>query len=165
MTDASEPSSFLGRGGAWVLIQFVLMTAVILLAVVFPGDWTRCSVVVLGLGLLTVGGWFGIVGVRVLGRNRTSFPQPRDGSELVQHGIYARMRHPLYTSVMLASLGWALIWQSWPAFLLALTLIPFLHGKARQEERWLREKFPGYADYEKRVPRFLPRLRPLTPPK
>lgn len=157
-------SSFLARGGAWVLIQFALMTAVIALAVVFHGDWTRWPVIMAGVVLFVAGGGFGIAGVVVLGRNRTAFPQPRDGFKLVQHGIYARVRHPLYTSVMLASLGWASIWQSWPAFLPALALMPFFHGKARREERWLREKFPGFGDHEKRVPRFLPRLcRPLPP--
>ena len=139
-------------------MQFALMIAVILLGLVFPGDWTRWSVIVAGLVLLTAGGWFGIAGVKLLGRNRTPFPQPRDDSKLVQDGIYARVRHPLYTSVMLVSVGWALIWQSWPAGIPALALIPFFHAKARLEERWLREKFPGYAAYEKRVPRFLPRM-------
>ena len=163
MVDAAATNKFLARGGAWVVVQFALMIAMIVLGLVFPGDWTRWPVIGVGLVLLTAGGWFGIAGVKLLGRNRTPFPQPRDDSELVQHGIYARVRHPLYTSVMLASLGWALIWQSWPAFLLALVLIPFFHAKARREERWLREKFPGYREYEKRVPRFLPRLRRLPP--
>jgi protein-S-isoprenylcysteine O-methyltransferase Ste14 len=152
--------SFQQRGGGWVVIQFALMIAVIVLGLVFPSDWTNWSVIVVGLVLLTAGGWFGIAGVKLLGRNRTPFPQPRDDSELVQAGIYARVRHPLYTSVMLVSVGWALIWQSWPAGIPALALIPFFHAKARREERWLREKFPGYAAYEKRVPRFLPRWRP-----
>ena len=124
MTDAPKASGFLSRGGAWVVVQSILMTAVI-----------------------------------VLGRNRTPYPQPREGSELVQHGVYAQVRHPLYTSVILASLRWSLIWQSWPAFIAALVLIPFFHAKARREELWLREQFPGYADYERRVPRFVPRLR------
>ena len=50
--------------------------------------------------------------------------------------------HPLYTSVIAVALGWALVWQSWPALLVAATLIPFFAAKARREERWLREKFP-----------------------
>ena len=162
MADTAPFNQFLARGGAWVVVQFALMIAVIVLGLVFPGDWTRWSVIVAGLVLLTAGGWFGIAGVKLLGRNRTPFPQPRDDSELVQDGIYARVRHPLYTSVMLVSVGWALIWQSWPADIPALALIPFFHAKARREERWLREKFPGYAAYEKRVPRFLPRWRPLA---
>jgi protein-S-isoprenylcysteine O-methyltransferase Ste14 len=158
MTEVRASNTFTGRGGIWVVVQSILMLAVILLGVLFHGDWTQTPVIVLGVGLFVVGGSFGIAGVAVLGKNRTPFPEPREGSELIQHGIYARVRHPLYTSVMLASLGWALIWQSRASFAAALTLLPFIYAKARQEERWLRNKFPGYADYARRVPRFLPRL-------
>ena len=163
MTDTPKASGFISRGGAWVVVQSILMTPVIVLGVIFHGDWTRLPVIAAGAGLFVTGGYFGVAGVVVLGRNRTPYPQPREGSELVQHGVYAQVRHPLYTSVMLASLGWSLIWQSWPAFIASLVLIPFFHAKARREELWLREQFPGYADYERRVPRFIPRFR--RPPK
>jgi protein-S-isoprenylcysteine O-methyltransferase Ste14 len=158
MAEPRSSNTFAARGGFWVVVQSILMLAVILLGVVFPGDRTRIPVIAGGAALFIVGGYFGIAGVLVLGKNRTPFPQPRQGSKLIQHGIYARMRHPLYTSVMLASLGWALVWQSVPAFVAALALIPFFHAKARREERWLSKQFPSYADYARRVPRFLPRL-------
>ena len=157
MTEASASSTFAARGGWWVVAQSILMLAAVGLAVLFPGDWTRPPVLAVGGVLFVVGGYFGIAGVMVLGRNRTPFPHPRKDSQLIQHGIYARVRHPLYTSVMLASLGWALLWQSVAAFIAALTLIPFFHAKARREERWLTQVFSGYADYARRVPRFLPR--------
>jgi protein-S-isoprenylcysteine O-methyltransferase Ste14 len=157
MTEARQPLP--ERGVLWVAAQTILMLAVVVLAVVQPGDGTRTGLIAAGALLFTAGGVFGIAGVVVLGRNRTPFPRPREGSELVQHGIYARVRHPLYTSVMLASLGWALIWQSAPALAAALALIPFFWAKARHEEKWLRDKFPDYAHYARRVPPFLPRLR------
>ena len=159
MTEPLKPSSFLARGGVWVVVQSVLMIAAIALGVMFHGDWSRVSVIAAGAVLFVAGGYFGIAGVAVLGRNRTPYPQPREDSELVQRGIYARVRHPIYTSVMLASLGWALIWQSAAACGAALVLMPFFHAKARREECWLREMFPGYADYARRVPRFIPRIR------
>lgn len=162
MTERQSGKDFVARGGVWVVAQSILMLAVIGLGVMFPGDWTRIWVIVLGAALFIVGGYFGIAGVLVLGKNRTPYPQPRDGSALVQHGIYARMRHPLYTSVMLASLGWAFLWQSVAAFITALTLIPFFYAKAIREERWLCQIFAGYADYARRVPRFLPRLGKST---
>lgn len=158
MTDVSASSTFAARGGWWVSVQSLLMLAAIGLAVLFPGRWTNLAIIGAGGVLFVVGGCFGIAGVMVLGRNRTPFPQPRTGSELVQRGIYARVRHPLYSSVMLASLGWAMIWQSVASFSAALTLIPFFHAKARREEEFLRQTFSGYADYARRVPRFLPRL-------
>jgi protein-S-isoprenylcysteine O-methyltransferase Ste14 len=69
-----------------------------------------------------------------------------------------RIRHPLYASVIAGSMGWALVWRSWPALLVSTCLIPFFHAKARREERRLREKFPEYADYERQVHRFVPWL-------
>jgi protein-S-isoprenylcysteine O-methyltransferase Ste14 len=58
--------------------------------------------------------------------------------------------------VFCGSVGWALVWQSWPAFLVSLTLAPFFVAKARHEERWLRQQFPDYACYEQHVRRFIP---------
>ncbi len=158
MSNPHSPQDFAARGGWWVVAQSGLMLAAIGLAVLFPGDWTRPPLMTAGAVLFVVGAYFGIAGVLVLGRNRTPFPEPRANSELIQHGIYARVRHPLYTSVMLASLGWALLWQSGAAFLAALTLLPFFHAKARREERSLTQTFSHYADYARRVPRFLPRF-------
>jgi len=156
--------SFFQRGGVWVIAQFVLMAAVLILAWQCRGHGWGGWLVWLGTALLASGAVFGLAGVVALGRGITPLPKPAARAQFVQTGIYARVRHPLYTSVILGSLGWALVWRSWPALAVALALIPFFHAKARREERWLRESFSGYADYEKRVPKFLPRLRPLRPP-
>ena len=66
------------------------------------------------------------------------------------------MRHPLYTSVVLVCVGWALTWGSLVALLLALVMLPFFYAKANVEEGWLRQKFPEYNAYERRVRRFVP---------
>ena len=99
----------------------------------------------------------GFAGTVALGRNLTPFPKPSAHTQLVQGGIYGLMRHPLYTAVFCASVGWALVWQSWPALLArCLRAGKFFDAKARHEERWLRQQFPEYADYEQRVRRFIP---------
>ena len=160
MSSAPPKEGFSERGGAWVIAQFTLMLTVIILGGLFQGDWPQKKIVVnTSAGLFTLGAVFGVSGMLGLGRNRTAFPRPRADATLVQGGIYSRVRHPLYTSVMLISLGWAAFWQSWPALLAALALIPLLAAKARCEEVWLREKFPDYADYARRVPRFMPAAR------
>ena len=153
---------FVARGGLWVLAQSVLMTGVIVCGVRFHGDWSRINLVALGAVGFVIGGYFGIVGVIDLGRNRTPFPVPLDSARLIQTGIYARVRHPLYTGVMFACLGWAGIWQSVPSFVIAWLTVMFFNAKARREERWLQERFSEYADYAKRVPRFIPRLGRLA---
>jgi len=151
--------SFFQRGGAWVVAQFALMGAVAGLAAVLRGPPPPAVVWVIAAVLLLAGSILGVAGALALRASCTPLPKPRPGAQLIQSGIYAHIRHPLYTSVMLLGLGWAVLWRSWPALVVALTLIPFFHAKARREERWLTKKFAGYSDYARRVPRFWPRLR------
>ena len=155
--------SFRERGGGWVVAQAGLMLAVLVMGVTSRGEGSNPPLLATGALLIVVGGYFGITGVRGLGRNRTPFPRPLPEGELVQTGIYGRVRHPLYTSVILVSLGWALVWQSRPALGVAGLLIPFFYAKARREERWLAARFPGYGEYAQRVPRFIPRWKQASP--
>ncbi len=149
--------TFLKRGGLWVIGQSALLFAVISLPFHYRGgNWNDGVSLLLGVVSLFFGAACGISGVIALGRNLTPFPEPARDSSFVQHGIYGLIRHPLYTAVFCGSLGWALVWRSLPALFVALALGPFFAAKARREERGLREKFPEYADYERRVRRFIP---------
>ncbi len=152
------PTHFIKRGGVWVLGQGVLMLAVIVLGVVCRSGPLKPGALIAGAILFVVGAVCGIAGAIALGANLTPFPRPAPATQLVQHGIYSLVRHPLYTSVTCCSLGWALLWQSWPALAAALALAVFFDAKARREERWLRGQFPGYAEYQQRVRRFIPWL-------
>ena len=149
---------FFQRGGVWVVGQGVLLTAVVLLAVCGYRSGFPMGVRIVGVALMIAGASVALAGAMALGRNLTPLPMPSAQARLVRHGIYAVIRHPLYTSVIAVAVGWALVWQSWPALVVAAALIPFFAAKARREERWLREIFPEYAEYEKRVPRFLSRV-------
>jgi protein-S-isoprenylcysteine O-methyltransferase Ste14 len=149
-------SRFFQRGGVWVLLQSMLLAAVILLAVFYRGSGFHTVVVTLGVILLIIAAGVALAGALALGKNLTPFPKPGGQAQLVRHGVYAVIRHPLYLSVMAGAMGWALVWQSWSASLVAASLIPFFLAKARREERWLRESFPEYADYERQVRGFVP---------
>ena len=146
------------HGIAWVAAQFALMLAVLGAGPMWIAQWRGWTAAGLGVVFVLIGAWLGIAGVRVLGMNRTPFPEPKQGSQLVTTGIYARVRHPLYASVIALGLGWALLWRSGPALALAAVQAAFFHAKARLEERLLPAQFPDYADYARRVPRFIPRL-------
>ncbi len=141
---------------AWVLGQSVLMLAMVVLGVTHRESWHHEAGFVIGAVLFALAAVIGIWGVRSLGRNRTPCPTPKADVELVQSGIYRWLRHPLYSSVMLASVGWALLWASAAALAAAVLLGVFLAAKARLEERLLRARFPGYAAYAERTRRFIP---------
>ena len=148
--------TFVERGGIWVGAQGLLLLAVLVPGITL-GSWPPGMGMALAGGLCLVGGaWFGVAGALALGANLTPFPKPSAKARLVQHGIYARVRHPLYTSVTLLSAGWALVWQSGPAGTAVLVLALFFDAKARREERWLRERFAAYADYAKTTRKFIP---------
>lgn len=148
--------SFIQRGGLWVLGQSVCLIAVVGGGLVWRGEWKSLPISICGAFFLLVASLCGVAGAISLGRNLTPFPKPSANTRLVQTGIYGLMRHPLYTAVFCGSVGWALVWQSWPALSAALALGPLFDAKACREERWLRQQFPEYTSYERRVRRFFP---------
>jgi protein-S-isoprenylcysteine O-methyltransferase Ste14 len=147
---------FLQRGGLWVLGQNALLCLITAGGIFYRNQWQSPAFTLCGALLLLLAAGCGLAGAVTLGRNLTPFPKPSPNSRLVQTGIYGLMRHPLYTAVFCGSIGWALVWRSWPALLAALLLAPVLDAKARREERWLRQQFPEYPSYQRRVRRFIP---------
>ncbi len=134
----------------------LLMLSVVAFGLLWHAE-RRSALLLLGaVVLLAVAGLCGLAGALALGRNLTPFPQPSTSGRLIQHGIYAVIRHPLYTSVICAALGWALLRASWPALAATLALSVYFDAKARREELALRRRFPAYADYQRRVRRFVP---------
>jgi len=158
----SSESSFMQRGGRWVLTQIFLLTSIVVSGIVWSGDWfcasdyePRWFVVIVSL-LLFTGLIFLISGLRALGRFLTIFPEPKTTCELVESGIYGVVRHPLYTSVIFCALAWSLFWNSLPALVWWGVTVIFIDAKARHEEIRLRAKFPQYASYSQRVKRLIP---------
>jgi protein-S-isoprenylcysteine O-methyltransferase Ste14 len=149
------------RGEGWVLAQFVLLAAI---AVAprrlgpLPALFEPFAPVgmLLGGAALLLGSLLGAAAALNLGPNLTPFPRPRAGGTLVQSGVYAIVRHPIYCSVLLLALGWSLLRGSTPALLLTLALALFFDQKAGREEAWLLERFPAYAGYRRRVRKLIP---------
>ena len=150
--------SFLERGGAWVVVQAILMLGVLGLALEFHCKRRSLGLLIAGTVCIGAGAAIGIAGALALRKSLTPFPKPLPNAHLVRNGIYSQIRHPLYTSVILGLVGWAMIRQSWPAILMACGLIPFFVAKARHEEGFLCDRFPEYADYSKSTKRFFPRV-------
>ncbi|HEX6128743.1 MAG TPA: isoprenylcysteine carboxylmethyltransferase family protein [Candidatus Limnocylindria bacterium] len=97
-------------------------------------------------------------GIDDLGSNLTAFPAPRPEAELVETGIYSRVRHPIYAGVIGVAVGWAFFVVSLPALVVALLLAAWLDLKSRREEVWCVAHHPGYDAYQRRTARFVPGL-------
>jgi protein-S-isoprenylcysteine O-methyltransferase Ste14 len=78
---------------------------------------------------------------------------------VISTGPYAVVRHPMYGSGSLYVLGTPLALGSyWGLVPLAATL-PFLIWRLFDEERFLRERLPGYMEYQQKVRhRLVPRI-------
>jgi protein-S-isoprenylcysteine O-methyltransferase Ste14 len=80
--------------------------------------------------------------------------------QLLQEGIYAAVRHPRYLTMIFATLGMALVINYLGAYVLTLLLNMLLYLIILLEERELLGRLgEEYADYQRRVPRLIPRFR------
>lgn len=93
-----------------------------------------------------------------LRRNWSPGLEIREGHELVVHGIYRRIRHPMYAAVWLSALAQPLLIQNWlagPPVLVAACVFWFLRVPA--EERMMAAHFgDAYTVYCARTGRLLP---------
>ena len=79
-------------------------------------------------------------------------------TKLVTDGVYTKMRHPGYSSLISMYIGFALAWGILLIIIPALVFAVLTVLTAKQEEIVLRKKFDKeYKEYMKRVPwRFIP---------
>jgi protein-S-isoprenylcysteine O-methyltransferase Ste14 len=150
-----------GRGEWYVVIQVGLFFLLALGPRNLPGAsaWSYACALIgtfAGSVLIFVGGLLAAAGFFSLGKNLTVLPRPKDNANLVETGAYRLVRHPIYGGLFFACLGWSLLVHGRLTIGYALLLFICLDIKARREERWLTEKFPGYASYRNRVRRLIP---------
>ena len=163
------------RRGEWFVIGQVLLFALIGFGPArWPLTWptwtppgfsswsmTPKPMVAIGLGVagvvLILGG-LGLIGAGLfyLGPNLTPLPYPKADGVLVERGAYGLVRHPIYSGLVLAAFGWACLRMGLLTGFYAALLLVFFDIKSRREERWLGEKFPAYAAYQRRVKKLIP---------
>ncbi len=117
------------------------------------------------LNQVTIAAWVALTlslatGLWALASNRLGNfnirPTPRVGGNLIQHGPYRWVRHPMYTAVLLFGAacamtpGTARAWMLWSLLAVVLTI------KAMLEERWMAVAHPSYLAYQTRTKRYLP---------
>jgi protein-S-isoprenylcysteine O-methyltransferase Ste14 len=115
----------------------------------WPGS-VRDVLRLVGLALVVAGGALVLLSVLTLGRSLTPFPSPLERGRLVERGPYRLVRHPLYAGGILLLSGISLVYSPW-ALLFTAVLAVVWCLKVRVEERFLTERFPGYAEYAART--------------
>lgn len=159
-------TQFLGPDHGWIAGQLLLFSAT---AILPPAERSLS-----GTRMLPVPTWLHLplaagsgIAAALIGRkaqidlaeNLRMSPTPKEEGSLVTTGIYGKVRHPMYSAVLLALLGWTLAWNAWTgAGILGVGAI-FFSRKTDYEERKLHQIFPDYSVYKKNVPdRFVPRI-------
>ncbi len=73
------------------------------------------------------------------------------GQQLVSTGLYALVRHPMYSGALVMMLGTPLALDSYWGLLILLAALPVLVVRILDEEKMLTEELPGYREYMRRV--------------
>ncbi len=120
------------------------------------GPWP--ATIAAGAVLLYSGLGIYLTCVLTLGRSFRIGGDPGSSTRLVTHGIYARVRHPIYTAMFVEVAGATLMFPC----ALTLAALPVaavgMHAQALREERWWLENFhEEYSRYAERTGRFVPR--------
>ncbi|MCP4418933.1 MAG: isoprenylcysteine carboxylmethyltransferase family protein [Chloroflexi bacterium] len=151
-----------GKKGEWyVVIQFVLFGLITFGPPTLPSLPTLDApwiTIRQGAGLLfgAAGGLLAFAGLFNLGSNLTAVPHPKENANMVEHGTYRWVRHPIYCGLILGALGLALLRGGLLSLLYAFILFIFFDIKSRKEEVWLRKKYVDYAAYQQRVRKLIP---------
>jgi protein-S-isoprenylcysteine O-methyltransferase Ste14 len=104
---------------------------------------------------------------RDLGANWSPTLEIREEHQIVQTGIYARIRHPMYLAIFCLTLAQATMLGNWiagPAGFVAFLALYCV--RVGPEERMLSKRFgPEWDNHVRRTGRLLPRLSPRPPHK
>ena len=131
-------------------------------------DWLSWSNLDLPVWLRWVGTGLGVLAIvlgslshRTLDVNFTPTLRTLSDHQLVTHGIYRWIRHPLYTSFFVLFTAAFLISTNWLIGVLGVCYSMLVIDRVRHEEAMLINAFgEAYRRYMQRSGRFLPRLNP-----
>lgn len=143
----------------WVVIMISIGAGVFI-----AGNWRAGALpygrefAIAGVALFAAGliiRWWAIV---TLGRFFTVDVTIEKDHELVERGPFRWVRHPSYTGVLLAFVGWALTLRNWGAILVVLVpiFVAFVRRMNVEEGALGRALGQKYAEYMRRTKRLVP---------
>lgn len=141
----------------FVGVQFILFG---LFAIDFQSEVQVPQLIkIIGLLASIVGVGILLISVLQLNRNLTAFPTPKLESELITTGLYRFSRHPIYSGLILFTLGYSVFTASLFRLIIAFILLFWFYLKTNYEEQKLQEKYSNYKEYQKKVNRFFPKIK------
>jgi protein-S-isoprenylcysteine O-methyltransferase Ste14 len=118
----------------------------------------RAGPLAAGVLCFVVGLWLFYRSHADLGTNWSITLEVREQHRLITDGVYRCVRHPMYTALLVYSVGQALVIPNWvagPSYLIAFGIL--FAFRVRAEERMMLDQFGDqYAAYMARTERLLP---------
>lgn len=108
----------------------------------------------LGAFIVAAGLGFAVWARRHLGREWSGLVTLKEGHALIRTGPYKKIRHPIYTGLLLAVAGTALAIGEWRGVVAIGCALIGVIRKVHAEEALLRRAFPQYAEYRKTTARW-----------
>jgi protein-S-isoprenylcysteine O-methyltransferase Ste14 len=160
LNERFKPPVQKGQPLADKIIVLLLIAAFLAVIVFIPLDVFRYQLMnkpnalVSSLGLiLVIAGWW-IISL-VFKENAFAAPvvklQEERHQTVIDTGVYAVVRHPMYVGAILLMIGLPLWLESYAAALLSILLIATIVVRILIEERFLKRELNGYEAYTKRV--------------
>ena len=116
-------------------------------------------------------GWFGalvmasFIGLfylshKQLDKNWSVTLEVREDHKLIDHGLYAHIRHPMYTSFWLWGIAQTMLIPNWVAGFAGIVSVAILYfSRIGNEEAMMRQQFgSAYDEYCSRTKRLVPKL-------
>lgn len=149
----------------WLLVglQFVLLVALVALPWRTSPDglWPPSPWLITGSVLVIAAMGFALLAMSHLSTNLTPTPVPRPNGALRTHGAYRIVRHPIYSAILLAAVGFTIAVGSWWQVAVTVALGVFFTLKSRWEDAMLAERFGDeWRAYARRTGALVPRPAP-----
>jgi protein-S-isoprenylcysteine O-methyltransferase Ste14 len=142
----------------WIAIMYLAMAVSL-----WESAWVRDSQVTLsalfitGIILIAIGLTIALVAVFTLRRSYSSSLVIREDHQLIRHGIYRYVRHPVYSGTCVALFGMPLCLSSLFGLGIMLLVIPLFLNRIKIEEALLIEEFGAeYESYRETTRKLIP---------
>ncbi|NPA65398.1 MAG: isoprenylcysteine carboxylmethyltransferase family protein [Epsilonproteobacteria bacterium] len=134
-----------------VFLQFFTI-----LLMIFPFG-KEVSYPFLGTAFIVFGMGIGLLAIKTHQQGNFNIrPDIKENCELVTHGIYAYIRHPMYLSVLVMMFGFLILYSDLYRFILYIFLVIVLHVKLHYEESLWVCHSKEYEAYKQRTKKLIP---------
>jgi protein-S-isoprenylcysteine O-methyltransferase Ste14 len=137
---------------AHAALQLLFMGVLLTCALDHRNGWSEVPMALSSVGFVLVGGGLFVV---FLASRANSYASQlvtlHDGHQVISSGPYGLVRHPMYSGVILFTIGTPLALGSWWGMVVVAVTAAVLAGRLLDEERFLATSLAGYREYTQRV--------------